>query len=48
LKFIYELTGVGLYSEDGTALSGVDFIIYNDPSKNGNIYVRSTAELICN
>lgn len=44
LRFIYELTGVGLYDSDGP-ISGVDFLIYNDPSSDA-IYVRSTADLI--
>jgi hypothetical protein len=44
LRFIYELTGVGLYDSEGP-ISGVDFLIYNDPSSDA-IYVRSTADLI--
>lgn len=44
LRFIYELTGVGLYDSEGP-ISGVDFLIYNDPSSEA-IYVRSTADLI--
>ena len=45
LRFIYELTGVGLYDETGSPISGVDFIIYNDPNST-NIFVKSTARLI--
>lgn len=45
LRFIYELTGVGLFDKDGTPISGVDFLIYNDPSSDA-IFVRSTADLI--
>lgn len=45
LRFIYELQGNGLYDSNGEPISGVDFIIYNDPS-TANIYVKSTAELI--
>lgn len=44
LRFIYELTGVGLHDREGP-ISGVDFLIYNDPSSDA-IYVRSTADLI--
>lgn len=47
LRFIYELTGIGLYDEKGDPISGVDYIIYNDPNSS-NIYVKSTAELIYN
>lgn len=45
LRFIYELTGVGLYDQAGEPISGVDFLIYNDPSSDA-IFVRSTADLI--
>lgn len=44
LRFIYELTGAGLYDAEGP-VSGVDFLIYNDPSSDA-IFVRSTADLI--
>lgn len=44
MRYIYELTGVGLYA-DGEKLSGVDFLIYNDPGSD-NIFVRSTADII--
>lgn len=47
LRFIYELTGIGLYDEKGDPISGVDYIIYNDPN-GSDIYVKSTAELIYN
>ena len=45
LRFIYELTGVGLYDSTGEPISGTDFIIYNDPVTE-NVYVQSTAQLI--
>lgn len=45
LRFIYELTGVGLYDSEGEPISGVDFLIYNDPNTDA-IYVRSTADMI--
>lgn len=45
LRFIYELTGVGLYDQEGQPISGVDFLIYNDPGSDA-IFVRSTADLI--
>lgn len=45
LRFIYELTGVGLYDQQGQPISGVDFLIYNDPASDA-IFVRSTADLI--
>ena len=45
LRFIYELTGIGLYDSQGDPISGVDFLIYNDPSSDA-IFVRSTADLI--
>lgn len=45
LRFIYELTGVGLYDQQGDPISGVDFLIYNDPGSDA-IFVRSTADLI--
>lgn len=44
LRFVYELTGVGLYDAEGP-VSGVDFLIYNDPGSDA-IFVRSTADLI--
>lgn len=44
LRFVYELTGAGLYDKDGP-VSGVDFLIYNDPGSDA-IFVRSTADLI--
>jgi hypothetical protein len=45
MRFIYELTGVGLYDAQGDPISGVDFLIYNDPGSDA-IFVRSTADLI--
>lgn len=48
MRFAYELTGAGLWTEtdDGLQqLDEVDFFIYNDPSSD-NIFVRSTKEMI--
>lgn len=45
MRYIYELTGVGLYDENGYPISGVDFLIYNDPNSDA-IFVRSTADMI--
>lgn len=47
LRFAYELTGGGLYDEEGHELRAADFFVYNDPSSN-NIWVRSTKEMIAN
>ena len=45
MRYIYELTGVGLYDKNGEPISGVDFLIYNDPNSDA-IFVRSTADMI--
>lgn len=49
LRFIYELTGGGLYTVDEFGkehrLDSADFFIYNDPVTE-NIYVRSTKSMI--
>ena len=47
MRFMYELTGVGLVTNDSehTRIDSVDFFIYND-STGANIYVRSTADMI--
>lgn len=45
LRFVYELTGQGLYDMEGNRLDGADFFIYNDPVSD-NIWVRSTKEMI--
>lgn len=45
MRFIYELTGQGLYDSEGNRLDGADFFIYNDPATE-NIWVRSTKEMI--
>lgn len=47
LRFAYELSGAGLYDQQGNRIDTADFFIYNDPSSN-NIYVRSTKEMIAN
>lgn len=47
LRFIYELTGGGLYDKSGKRIDEADFFIYNDPNSD-NIYVRSTKEMIAN
>lgn len=44
LRFIYELRGEGLISENGESQIA-DFIIWNDPNSD-NVIVRSTNELI--
>ena len=44
LRFIYELTGQGLYIGDDR-IDSADFFIYNDPATD-NIWVRSTKEMI--
>ena len=46
LRFAYELTGGGLYSEK-KRLDSADFFVYNDPNSN-NIWVRSTKQMIAN
>ena len=43
LRYIYELTGVGL-KYDGENFGQARFLIYNDP--HGGIFVRSTAEIL--
>lgn len=45
MRYIYELTGIGLYDKNGEPISGVDFLIYNDPNSDA-IFVRSTADMI--
>jgi hypothetical protein len=45
LRFVYELTGQGLYDSEGNRLDGADFFIYNDPVSD-NVWVRSTKEMI--
>lgn len=45
MRYVYELTGIGLYDSEGEPISGVDFLIYNDPYTE-NIFVRSTAQMI--
>lgn len=45
LRFVYELTGQGLYDMEGNRLDGADFFIYNDPVSD-NVWVRSTKEMI--
>lgn len=45
MKYLYELTGLGLRDQDNERLDSVDFFIYNEPNTS-NIYVRSTAEMI--
>lgn len=45
IKYMYELTGVGLKLQDGTPLASADFFIYNEPD-TPNVYVRSTAKMI--
>ena len=45
IRFTYELTGNGLYDQDGNKLDNADFFIYNDPNSN-NIWVRSTKAMI--
>ena len=45
IRFTYELTGNGLYDQDGNKIDAADFFIYNDPSSN-NIWVRSTKSMI--
>lgn len=45
MRFAYELTGAGLYDEQGNKMDEVDFFIYNDPNSE-NIYVRSTKQMI--
>lgn len=45
MRFVYELTGQGLYDTEGNRLDGADFFIYNDPATE-NIWVRSTKEMI--
>ena len=47
MRFAYELTGAGLYDEQGKKLDEVDFFIYNDPASD-NIFVRSVQEMIQN
>lgn len=45
MRFAYELTGAGLYDEQGNKMDEVDFFIYNDPYSD-NIFVRSTKQMI--
>ncbi len=45
IRFTYELTGNGLYDQQGNRLDTADFFIYNDPASN-NIWVRSTKSMI--
>ena len=45
MRYIYELTGIGIINEDGTPAGLVRYFIYNDPTGDG-IYVASTAEII--
>ena len=45
MRFVYELTGQGLYDMEGNRLDGADFFIYNDPVTD-NVWVRSTKEMI--
>lgn len=45
LRYIYELSGVGLYDEQGNPISAADFLIYNDPVTD-KIFVRSTKAMI--
>lgn len=47
MRFTYELTGSGLYDQQGNKLDEVDFFIYNDPASE-NIYVKSVKEMIKN
>lgn len=50
MRFAYELTGAGLWTETEQGLQQldeVDFFIYNDPSSD-NIFVKSTKEMISN
>ena len=45
IRFMYELTGNGLYDSQNNKLDEADFFIYNDPASN-NIFVRSTKAMI--
>ena len=45
IRFMYELTGNGLYDDQGYRLDEANFFIYNDPTSE-NIYVRSTKAMI--
>ena len=45
IRFAYELTGNGLYDQQGNKIDAADFFIYNDPASN-NIWVRSTKAMI--
>lgn len=45
IRFMYELTGNGLYDDQGHRLDAANFFIYNDPTSE-NIYVRSTKAMI--
>lgn len=44
-RLYYELTGAGLYDEEGNPIDAADFLIYNDPYTN-DIFVRSTKQII--
>lgn len=45
IRFLYELTGAGLYDEEGNNLQEVKYLIWNDPDSD-NIKVFSTKSLI--
>lgn len=45
IRFAYELTGNGLYDQEGNKIDAADFFIYNDPASN-NIWVKSTKSMI--
>ena len=45
IRFAYELTGNGLYDQQGNQIDAADFFIYNDPASD-NIWVRSTKSMI--
>lgn len=45
LRFLYELTGAGLYDNEGNNLKEVKYLIWNDPATD-NVKVFSTAVLI--
>ena len=43
LRYMYELMGTGI-TYNGVSVGHAKYLIYNDP--HGNIYVKSTAELL--
>lgn len=45
MRFMYELRGTGLYDNAGNAAEA-KYLIYNDPSNGGSIFVRDTASII--